>query len=120
MKKQIALFSIVAAALIAVPVLSRAADSTPSAPEQTAPAKKHGGPFRGKVAAVDTTAMTLTVGTQTYNVTSDTKITKDGKPATLADLTVGTLVGGSYKKDGDKLNALVIHAGERAKKKAAQ
>lgn len=42
MKKQIALFSIVAAALIAVPVLSRAADSTPSAPEQTAPAKKHG------------------------------------------------------------------------------
>jgi hypothetical protein len=117
MKKQIALFSIALAALIAVPAISSAQDST-NAAAATAPAKKKGAlPFHGKISAVDTAAMTLTVGSLTINVTSTTKITKDGKPATLSDFAAGDSVAGSYKKDGDKLNATMLH---NAKKKKAE
>ncbi len=120
MKKQIALFSIVAAALIALPALSRAADKTPAAPaaaDQVAPAKKHGLPFHGKISAVDTAAATITVGELKLSITSETKLTKDGKPATLADFAAGDSVAGSYKKDGDKLKVTTMH---NAKKKKAE
>src|ERR1035437_5923282 len=90
MKKNLALYALVAAALIAVPTVIRAEDK-PVAKTDTAEAavpagkKHHGLPFHGKVTAVDSTAMTVTVGTKTYNITADTKITKDGKAATLTD-----------------------------------
>ena len=125
MKKQaikIALFSLVAAALVTVPFTSRAEDKpkTNAAPEHAAPAAKKNArlPFHGNVAAVDTAAMTLTVGTLVLNVTSETKISKEGKPATLSELTVGESVGGSYKKDeAGKLTAAIIHTTEKAPKK---
>jgi hypothetical protein len=61
--------------------------------------------------------MTVTVGQSTINVTSDTKITKDGKAATFSDITVGENVAGSYKKDdAGKLNATMIRIGEKAPK----
>jgi hypothetical protein len=121
MKKQIALFALVAAALIAAPAVLRAEDK-PAKPEadQSAghTAKKKGGvPFHGKVASVDTAASTVTVGATTVNVTSETKITKDGKPATLADVTVGEKISGSYKKDeAGKANAASIYIGEKPAK----
>ena len=114
MKKHIALLTIVAAALVAVPTISRAEDK-PVAAEQTPAHKKHGTVFHGKVAAVDTTASTITIGQTVYIISADTKINKDGKAATLADITVGAKVGGSYKKDGDKLNVTTINIGEKAK-----
>jgi len=118
MKKQIALFALVASALVAVPAASYAQDAT-NQPAATAPAaKKHGVPFHGKLAAVDATAGTITVGKMTISVTADTKITKDGNTAKLADFTVGDQVAGAYKKDGDKLTATMLHTGEKAKKKA--
>lgn len=119
MKKQIALFALVAAALIAVPSAVLAGDST-NAPSATPPAgaKKHGAlPFHGSVTAVDTAAMTVTIASKAYNVTSETKIMKDGKPATLADITVGEKITGQYKKgDAGKLDATVIHIGGKADK----
>lgn len=119
MKKHIALYAIIAAALIAAPAGIRAADnsSKPEAAEAgAAKAKKHGLPFHGKAAAVDTAAMTVTVGHQVINVTAETKITKDGKPATLSDITVGEKISGSYKKDdAGKLNASTIYIGGKAK-----
>lgn len=122
MKRQIiksALFSLLVAALIAVPAISRAQDATNAPGSQTAaPAKKL--PFHGKAAAVDTAAMTVTVGTMVINVTSETKISKDGKPATLEDIKVGDVVSGSYKKDDQgKLNASMIRDGIKKKKKPA-
>jgi len=116
------LFSLVAAALVAVPFTSRAEDKpkTNAAPELAVPPVKKNArlPFHGNVAAVDTAAMTLTVGTLVLNVTSETKIAKDGKPATLSELTVGESVGGSYKKDdAGKLTAAIIHTTEKAPKK---
>jgi hypothetical protein len=121
MKKHIALIAIATAALIAAPATIHAQDAaaTPAAPATTpAPAKKKSAAVHGTVAAVDATAMTVTVGTKTYTVTSETKITKDGKPATLADVTVGETVGISSKKgEGDKLTATAIHIGAAKKKK---
>src|ERR1017187_3681834 len=117
---KITLFTLVAAALVAMPVASRAGDSTNTPPPaSTHPAKKIGGlPFKGKVAAVDpAAAMTFTVGTMTIAVTSETKITKDGQPATFADITSGATVGGSCKKDAaGKLTATTVRIGEKKKK----
>jgi cytoskeletal protein RodZ len=58
-------------------------------------------PFHGKLKAVDTAAMTISVGTRTFSITSETIIIKDGKPATLADGVVGDETGGAYKKTDD-------------------
>jgi len=116
--------SLFAAAIVAAPVTARAQDASTNAPaaaaEQTAPAKhknkKHETMvFNGKLGALDTKAMTLTVGQLTFEITSETKITKDTLPATLADGVVGELVGGAYKKGTDgKLTATSIHFGSKS------
>jgi Cu/Ag efflux protein CusF len=120
MKKQIALFALVAAALVAAPTVIRAQDAsvTNNNAAAAAPAgKKHAAPVVGKVAAVDAKAMTLTVGTKTFNITADTKIKKDGKEATLSEITVGEKVAVIAKKDdAGKLTAVSIHAGKKAEK----
>ena len=58
-------------------------------------------PFHGKLKAVDTVADTISVGTRTFQITSETIIMKNGKPATLADGVVGDETGGAYKKTDD-------------------
>ena len=117
---KISLFSLVAAALVAAPTFSQAQGQPKAAtPPVAAPgAKFNRAPFHGKVSAVDTAAMTLTVGSQTISVTSDTKISKDNQPCTLSDLAVGDTVGGAYKKDAaGRLNATTIRVGEKELKK---
>ena len=120
---KIAVLSLFAAALVAMPAVSRAEGSSTNAPassDQTpAKPKKHEGlVFRGTVSAIDAKAMTLTVETRTFAVTSDTKIIKDGKSATLADGVVGEQVSGAYKKTADgKLNATSVHFGAKVEKK---
>ncbi len=119
---KIALVSLVAAALMVVPTLSRAevkAKDMPASADQAAPAKRHL-PFHGKIAAVDAAASTFTVGTLTFKVTAETKITKEGKEAKLGDFAAGDNVAGAYKKDGDKLMVLSIHdagKGDKSEKK---
>ena len=78
-------------------------------------------PFHGKLKSVDNTAKTIMVGELTLRITSDTKITKEGKPATLEDGVVGEEVGGAYKKTEDgKLNSTVVHFGPRGDKNRSQ
>ena len=118
---KIAVLSLLAAALVAMPAVSRAEDTNASAlPSQAAPAKpkKHEGlVFRGTVSAIDVKAMTLTVETRTFAITSDTKIIKAGKSATLADGVVGEQVSGTYKKTDDgKLAATNVHFGAKVEK----
>ena len=119
MKRQIlkiTMLNLFAAAIIAAPALLRAQDTSTNAPAVSTPKHRHGSPFHGTVSALDANAMTLTVGKLTVQVTSETKITKDGKPATLADGAVGEPVGGYYKKDADgKLSATTVHFGSRKK-----
>lgn len=72
-------------------------------------------PFHGKLAAVDKIAKTIKVGESVYQVTSATKITKDGKPATLEDGVVGEPVSGYVKPTEDgKMPATTLHFGAKA------
>ena len=112
-----------AAAIALTPTSSRAADTNApaAAPGATAaPAK-----FYGPVTAVDTNAMTFTVGDQTFTVTGESQMTKDSKPATLADATVGEPARGSYTTTkGGKLDVTKVRFGKKAgggkKKKKAE
>lgn len=76
------------------------------------PAK--GGPFHGKLAAVDKVAKTITVGKRTFQITSETKIKKNGKPATLDDGVVGETVSGYIKPGAEgKLMATTVNFGQK-------
>ena len=77
--------------------------------------KKHGaGPFHGSLASVDKVAKTITVGKRTFQITSETKIKKAGKPATLDDGVVGEDVGGYFKTTEDgKLMATSVRFGPK-------
>jgi hypothetical protein len=81
---------------------------TPAAPAAPA-AKPHPTMFRGKLEAVDKSAMTITVGSQVKRVVTidpvKTKLTKNGKTATLDDGVVGEDVTVSYIKTGDGASA---------------
>ena len=124
MKNHIAKLSVLtlcAAAILVVPALTRAQDTNAPAAAKIPAAKKHTAassatlPFRGTVTAMDTNAMTLTVEKRTFNMTSETIVTKDGKPAVLANGVVGEPVRGAYKKNADgKLDAVTIRFGGAA------
>ena len=53
--------------------------------------------------------MTLTIEKRTFNMTSETIVTKDDKPAMLAEGAVGDQASGTYKKNTEgKLDALTV------------
>jgi hypothetical protein len=114
MKTKIALFGLIAAGLLALPALSCAQDATPAK-------SKHGAPFHGTVDGLDTNAMTLTVGSRTFQITSETRIMKDDKPAILADGVAGQPVTGYDKpeENGTTLDAVTVYFGTHAKTKTA-
>lgn len=122
--------SLLATLLVAAPAALRAAEPTnapasrPAAPVKHKKSEPATLPFHGKLRALDTNAMTLTVGERTFEITSETRLSKDGQPATLADGVVGEMVGGAFKKTADgKLSATSIHFGAKsdgAKKKKKQ
>jgi hypothetical protein len=118
---KLACFTFVAAALAAAPAISRADDAlSTNAPSAHAPGakKKKGMMFHGSVSAVDAAAMTFTVGNNTYAIGSNTKISNEGKPGVFADLTVGEMVSGSYKKDTEgKMTANAVKIGVAKKKR---
>ncbi len=71
-------------------------------------------PYRGKIALVDTGTKTFTVGKRTIKVTDQTKITKRDSAATMADITAGENVSGSYwKKDDGSLEAKTVKVGAK-------
>lgn len=106
-----------ALALAALPVL--AADSKPAdkpqKPKREAGSKAEATgqvvPFHGKIASK--TDSSITIGERTIQITSDTKIVKAGKPATLADAAVGEEVGGQYRTDNNKLIARSLRIGPK-------
>jgi hypothetical protein len=75
-------------------------------------------PFKGKLGAVDNNAKTITLDESTkrvFMITSETRLTKSGKPATLEDAVVGDDITGSYKKLSDgKLSAVSVNLGGKA------
>ena len=109
--QKIVAFGLVAAALAFVPSRCLAQDK-PLPKDATAakPIKKPiAGPFHGRLAALDKAGRTITVGKRTFQITSETKITKDGKPALLESGVVGEEVGGYMKPaEGGKLVATTV------------
>jgi Cu/Ag efflux protein CusF len=86
--------------------------------------KKDGAiPYNGKITAADAAAKTVTLSgekARVLHITSETRITKDGQPATFADAKVGEEVGGQYREVDGKLNAASLRIGPApAKKKKA-
>ncbi len=77
-------------------------------------------PFNGKVKAVDKTAKTITLEgekAQTFHVTAETKINKEGKPATLNDVAAGEQVGGRAREGAEgKWDAVTVNVGKPAVK----
>jgi hypothetical protein len=77
--------------------------------------KSKAGPFHGKLVAVDKVGKTITVGKRTFLITSETKLKKAGKPATLEDATIGEDVSGYVKpKEDGKLTATSVNFGPKA------
>jgi len=71
-------------------------------------------PFRGKLAAVDKVAKTITVGKSVYHITSETKIKKGDKPAILEDGVIGEPVSGYAKPmEGGKMLASSVNFGPK-------
>jgi hypothetical protein len=102
---KICLILIAATAIASLPV---SAQSTNTAPTTNAAPTVRRAPrpaYRGKISAADAASLTLTVtgmrGEFKVKVTSKTKITKDGQPATFTDAVAGLNAGGQGKKDAD-------------------
>ncbi len=119
--KKLFRLSLLVALIAGVPPTVRAAegykDKSTQAPKSENRAKQL--PFRGKVSAVDKTAKTITLAGKekgrTFQITSGTKITKDGKPAVLDDVTVGESVRGVAKENAaGKLEAVSLKVGAMA------
>ena len=112
--------SLLTAALVAVPDWSRAQNAGPNAPAAAATAApKKSLPFKGTVATVDASAGVFTVGDLKLAVTSTSKITTNGVPATLADFKVGDSVSGAYKTAADGTKNVTTLKLAAAKKKTA-
>lgn len=108
------------------PASAPAAAPPPAAANPAAPAARQpaGFPFRGKLKAVDKAAMTLTIAgkdkDRVVHLTTETKYTKAGKPATLADAVVNEEIGGYARKgEGERTEALSVRFGPPVKEPAA-
>ena len=120
--------SLLAAAIVGMPAqLLAQTTNNPAANKKAAVAKKDTAaknksphPFRGKLAAVDKVAKTIKVGESIYQITSETKITKAGKPATLKDGVVDEPVTGYAKPAADgKMAATTVRFGAKVEEKGA-
>jgi hypothetical protein len=105
---------------------SPAPSASPAAKTAASPAAKapHAIPFRGDATAVDQSAKTFTIAgkehSRVFKVTDATKITKDDKEATFAELTENEKVTGSYwKKDDGTLEAKSLKIGGKMEEKPA-
>ena len=114
------LLTMLAVAVAGWPVGTSAADTNAPAVEKKEPKPKKSLVFHGKLKSVDKTAKTISVGERTFQITSETKISKADKPAMLEDGVVGEDVSGAYKKGDDgKLTATSVHFGPKSEKTKA-
>jgi hypothetical protein len=115
--------AIVAFTLAPIPVRAQSSNKTHAAEKNTAEPKsteKKAHPFRGKLAAVDKATKSITIGKSVYYITSDTRIKKDGKDATLEDASVGEQASGYAKPmEGGKMAAASLKLGEKSEEKTA-
>jgi hypothetical protein len=119
---------LITAALFAAP--SVRAQSTNKATVEKKSGKKESGkdgekksahPFHGKLAAADKNAKTITIGKSVYQITSATRIKKNGKDATLDDGVVGEEVSGYAKPmDDGRMAASSVTFGPKPEGKSSE
>ena len=118
-------------ALMIITPATRAQSSDPSNPRKAAATtnevakaekKRVAGPFHGRLAAVDKTARTITVGKRTFQITTQTRIRKSNRAATLEEGIVGEPVSGYVKPidDGKWIASSVNFGPKTDQKKAAK
>jgi hypothetical protein len=121
--------SVLAAVIAGMPVqLLAQTTNKPAAAKKESPVKvnsaakkKSAHPFHGNLAAVDKAAKTIKLGESVYQITSETKITKDGRPATLGDGVIGEPVSGYAKPTNDgKMAATTVRFGAKTEDKGAE
>ncbi len=122
---KVVLIAIVAIATfsISMPVYAddKAVEKAAEAPKK----KAKGMPFNGKISAIDKPSKTVTLEgkekSRTFQITSETKITKDKKPATLEDVIIGERVGGYARESTDgKLEVVTLNVLPSAAPKAKE
>jgi len=102
------------------PAVARAEDGAPATAESRPKESPKGGfPFRGQVGSVDAAARTVTLAgkkrDRVLHVTDQTRIERDGKAASLADIRPGDQARGSLMKDAEGREVLIKATfGERA------
>lgn len=111
------LVALLLAAFAATTALPVAAAEKPAA-EKKEP-KPRALPAGGKIDALDQQAKTIKLGERVFHVVDDTKITKNGNPATLADAKVGDQVGLSYREVDKTLNLVSLRIGPKPDAKKA-
>jgi hypothetical protein len=101
--KKLCLILVAATALAALPTIAQ--ESPAGAATNAAPAKPRPQGFAGRISAVDSANMTITLhgrsGETKVKVTSETKITKNREPATFADAVEGMTIRGQGKQGED-------------------
>jgi len=111
MQKEILYTLVLILTLFTAPFITRAADQEPDKAPQEKPVKKARGlPFRGKISAVDTKAQTVSLAgkkTRTFQITTATRISKDGKTIPLEEVLTGESVGGYAMNNGESLPQVV-------------
>ncbi len=89
----------------AAPVPAPAKPKPKAPPAKPAARKPATFPFRGTLKAVDKDALTLILAgkekDRVIHITSQTRFTKDGKPAVLGDAVPGEEVAGAARKEAD-------------------
>ena len=103
----------IAATAVALPLQAAEKNAPAEAKKEKQP---KGMPFNGKIKSVDKTNKTITIDREksnTFHVTSETKITKAGKPATFDDVVVGEVVGGQAREKDGKLVAISLRVGPK-------
>ena len=118
---KLAVLSLLAVAIVVAPARMLAQDQKgPGTTEKKHASKNNKGiPFHGKVKALDKTLKTISVGERVFQITSETKIKKDGKPATMDDAVVGDDIGGTYTRSADgKLTAKTLRLGPKSEGKS--
>ena len=122
--KSLLVAAVAAAFVITAPTTVSAQDKEKEkgkdkAPEKAGEKAKGGGGFNGKAVAVEAKTVKLSGPTaRVVQITATTKISKDGKPATLDDLKEGDDVYGGIKPGTDgKLEATSLTIGKPPAKK---
>jgi hypothetical protein len=100
---------------------TKSGEKKPAEKKEATAKKPAAHPFHGKLIAIDKTAKTISIGKSVYYVTSETRVQKAGKPATLEDGVAGEQVGGYAKPGVDgKMIAATVNFGPKADAKPAE